>query len=76
MGGLIWNPNTGQFESYDLDKVNGDAGNAEYLWESLPQQDKAAPQKSAAACNHEWQTYHGLRESFDYCKLCDVKRSL
>jgi hypothetical protein len=27
-----------------------------------------------ATCYHEWTTYYGLKEHFEYCKKCDIKR--
>jgi hypothetical protein len=28
-----------------------------------------------SSCKHEWVKYQGLVENFEYCKLCDQKRS-
>lgn len=25
-------------------------------------------------CSHRWKQYHGLKESFEYCEVCDQKR--
>lgn len=25
-------------------------------------------------CYHEWKTYHGFTESFEFCQKCDVKK--
>lgn len=27
------------------------------------------------SCSHAWKTYQGLRESFEYCSKCDIKKS-
>ena len=28
----------------------------------------------ATTCRHEWKTYVGFREEYDYCQKCNVKR--
>ena len=30
----------------------------------------------SAACQHEYATYHGFNESYQYCKLCDHKKEI
>ena len=30
-----------------------------------------APEKS---CSHKWKTYLGLRQTFEYCEICDLKK--
>lgn len=25
-------------------------------------------------CDHKWKSYTGLRESFEYCEKCDIKK--
>ena len=29
---------------------------------------------SNTSCNHKWKTYVGLREEFDYCETCNIKK--
>jgi hypothetical protein len=31
---------------------------------------------SKSECEHSWQSYFGLKESYDYCSKCDEKRSV
>lgn len=30
----------------------------------------------ATECPHKWRVYFGIRESFEYCLLCNAKRSI
>lgn len=32
------------------------------------------PEKKDECLFHEWVKYQGLKESFEYCKICDVRR--
>lgn len=38
-----------------------------YEWHGLSRQ-------LMSSCNHKWSTYHGLKETFDYCTTCDEKK--
>lgn len=30
--------------------------------------------ESSKSCSHRWKTYTGLKETFEYCEVCDLKR--
>jgi len=74
-GGLIWNPNTGNFETLDTSASSDSTVSAyDYFNGLLPQQDLATPEKPGQPCVHLWQQYQGFRESYWYCQKCDYKR--
>lgn len=31
--------------------------------------------KDAEVCDHDWKSYHGLTQQYDYCTKCDEKKS-
>lgn len=41
--------------------------------ESLKSEDCLLGPKTG--CSHEWKTYNGLMNSFDYCSKCDEKKT-
>jgi len=40
----------------------------------LHSKGKNGNQAVKPSCTHTWQTYHGLKETYDYCTICDIKQ--
>ena len=36
--------------------------------------DFARMEPEARSCSHEWKTYNGFTETFEFCQKCDVKK--
>lgn len=74
--------NTGSFYIYDdelLEELEDAIEEVNKLGEELGKEDvvnkdAAPPEPVEKSCSHEWETYMGLAETFDHCKLCGIKR--
>jgi len=38
--------------------------------------DMMEKENAVKDCTHEWATYSGFREYYEFCKKCDIKRSV
>ena len=70
-----WNPADIYTASNEKDKVSKMLDEY-YYWDDvdadLKKEDKE--EKKANYCSHEWKTYTGLAEQFQYCTKCGIKK--
>jgi hypothetical protein len=66
-GVSLWNPQTTQFE----------CNKCKLPYEYKTRFTGIDPNdlQTNTKCDHEWKKYTGLKEEFEYCSKCDVKRS-
>lgn len=81
-----WDSRQGQSYSYSPDEVDMDWERKTAFFRNLPMGlstvgdsdligDIGFNFSSDVGCSHSWKNYQGLREAFDYCEKCDVRKS-
>lgn len=74
-GGERWDVDKSQWSCHDCGMAKSNDPNYLYQTPKATQPFEFEPDyHKRSGCDHQWVSYTGLKDQYEFCKLCDVKK--